>query len=64
MPEAETGSNGREGGHTLDGPIRVMFRWSSDDIDMFMEAAVGFIGKLAGEAVHKPVIRTFPTQKP
>lgn len=41
-----------------------MFRRSSDDVNMFMEAVVGFIGKITDDTVHKTVIRTFPNQKP
>ncbi|KAK3539731.1 hypothetical protein QTP70_012878 [Hemibagrus guttatus] len=41
-----------------------MFRRSSDDINMFMEVVVGFIGKLADDTVQKTTIRMFPNQKP
>lgn len=41
-----------------------MFRRSSDDINMFMEATVGFMGKLADETVERTIIRTFTIQKP
>ncbi|KAI5090955.1 hypothetical protein C0J45_19816 [Silurus meridionalis] len=41
-----------------------MFRRSSDDVKMFTEAVVGFIGKLADNTVQKNPIRTFPNQKP
>ncbi|KAK3506239.1 hypothetical protein QTP70_017788 [Hemibagrus guttatus] len=41
-----------------------MFRHSSDDINMFIEAVVGFIGKLADDTLQKTIIRTFPNQKP
>lgn len=41
-----------------------MFRHSSNDINMFPEAVVGFIGKLADDTVHKTIIRTFSNQKP
>ncbi|KAI5093844.1 epidermal growth factor receptor kinase substrate 8-like protein 3 [Silurus meridionalis] len=41
-----------------------MFRRSSDDVNMFTEAVVGFIGKLADDTVQKNTIRTFPNQKP
>ncbi|KAK3547213.1 hypothetical protein QTP86_017580, partial [Hemibagrus guttatus] len=40
-----------------------MFQHSSDDINMFMEAVVGFIGKLADDTVQKTIIRMFPNQK-
>lgn len=42
-----------------------MFRNSSDDdVSVFTEAVVGFIGKLAEDTVEKKTIRTFPNQKP
>ncbi|XP_058236261.1 hemicentin-1-like [Hemibagrus wyckioides] len=41
-----------------------MFQRSSDDVNMFTVAVVGFIEKLTGDAVHKTIIRTFPNQKP
>ncbi|KAK3519756.1 hypothetical protein QTP70_003911 [Hemibagrus guttatus] len=41
-----------------------MFCRSSDDINMFTEAVLGFIGKLADDTVQKTIIRTFPNQKP
>ncbi|KAI5616827.1 gastrula zinc finger protein XlCGF28.1-like [Silurus asotus] len=41
-----------------------MFRRSSDDVNMFTEAVVGFIGKLTDDMVQKTTIRTFPNQKP
>ncbi|KAI5629002.1 gastrula zinc finger protein XlCGF28.1-like [Silurus asotus] len=41
-----------------------MFRRSSDDVNMFTEAVVGFIGKLTDDTVQKTTIRTFPNQKP
>uniref|UniRef100_A0A3P9JDD6 Reverse transcriptase domain-containing protein n=1 Tax=Oryzias latipes TaxID=8090 RepID=A0A3P9JDD6_ORYLA len=41
-----------------------MFRNSSDDINVFTEAVVGFVGKLADDTVQKTKIRTFPNQKP
>ncbi|KAI5085915.1 hypothetical protein C0J45_23089, partial [Silurus meridionalis] len=37
---------------------------SSDDINMFTEAVVGFIRKLADDTVQNNTIRTFPNQKP
>ncbi|KAK3550800.1 hypothetical protein QTP70_005722 [Hemibagrus guttatus] len=40
-----------------------MFRCSSDDVNVFTEAVVGFIGKLANDTVQKTIIRTFPNQK-
>lgn len=40
-----------------------MLKHSSDDINEFMEGVVGFIWKLMDDAVHKPIIRTFPNQK-
>ncbi|KAK3526575.1 hypothetical protein QTP70_030713 [Hemibagrus guttatus] len=40
------------------------FSHSSDDINVFTEAVVGFIGKLADDTVQKTIIRTFPNQKP
>ncbi|KAK2841216.1 hypothetical protein Q7C36_012795 [Tachysurus vachellii] len=41
-----------------------MFRRSSDDVNMFTEAVVGFIGKLTDNTVQKTTIRMFPNQKP
>ncbi|KAI5609680.1 gastrula zinc finger protein XlCGF28.1-like [Silurus asotus] len=41
-----------------------MIRRSSDDVNMFTEAVVGFIGKLTDDTVQKNTIRTFPNQKP
>ncbi|KAK3565359.1 hypothetical protein QTP86_007116 [Hemibagrus guttatus] len=41
-----------------------MFRRISDDINVFIEAVMGFIGKLADVTVQKTIIRTFPNQKP
>ncbi|KAL0150804.1 hypothetical protein M9458_053886 [Cirrhinus mrigala] len=41
-----------------------MFRNSSNDINVFTEAVVGFIGKLADDTALKTTIRTFPNQKP
>ncbi|RXN37493.1 hypothetical protein ROHU_002010 [Labeo rohita] len=41
-----------------------MFRNSSDDVNVFTEAVVGFIGKLADDTALKTTIRTFPNQKP
>ncbi|KAK3567739.1 hypothetical protein QTP86_024061 [Hemibagrus guttatus] len=41
-----------------------MFWHSSEDINVFTEAVVGFIGKLADDTVQKTIIRTFPNQKP
>ncbi|KAK3539727.1 hypothetical protein QTP70_012874, partial [Hemibagrus guttatus] len=41
-----------------------MFRHSSDDVNMFIEAVVGFIGRLVDDTVHKTIIRTFQNQKP
>ncbi|GAA6088506.1 uncharacterized protein LOC120437404 [Tachysurus ichikawai] len=41
-----------------------MFKCSSDDVNMFMEVVVGFVGKLADDTVQKTTIRTFPKQKP
>ncbi|RXN08511.1 leucine-rich repeat-containing 24-like protein [Labeo rohita] len=41
-----------------------MFRNSSDDVNVFTEAVVGFIGKLADDTAQKMTIRTFPNQKP
>ncbi|KAI5607308.1 hypothetical protein C0J50_7060 [Silurus asotus] len=41
-----------------------MFRRSSDDVNMFTEAVVGFIGKLTDDTLQKNTIRTFPNQKP
>ncbi|KAK3508912.1 hypothetical protein QTP70_013723 [Hemibagrus guttatus] len=41
-----------------------MFRCSSDDINVFTEAVVGIIWKLADDTVQKTIIRTFPNQKP
>ncbi|KAI5619032.1 hypothetical protein C0J50_21063, partial [Silurus asotus] len=41
-----------------------MFRRSSDDVNMFTEAVVGFIGKLMDDMVQKNTIRKFPSQKP
>lgn len=41
-----------------------MFRPSSDNINEFTEAVVGFIGKLEDDTVQKTIIRTFPNQKP
>ncbi|KAK3534809.1 hypothetical protein QTP86_026082 [Hemibagrus guttatus] len=41
-----------------------MFWRSSDDINVFTEAVVGFIGNLADDTVQKTIIRTFPNQKP
>lgn len=37
---------------------------SSDDINMLMEAVVGFIGKLVDNTVHKTIMRMFLNQKP
>ncbi|KAK3530808.1 hypothetical protein QTP70_002838 [Hemibagrus guttatus] len=48
---------------TLDEADLDMFIRSSDDVNVFMEAVVGFIWKLADDIVHKTVIRTFPNQK-
>lgn len=39
-----------------------MFQRSSDDINVFMEAVVGFIGKLMDDTVQKKTVRTFPNQ--
>ncbi|KAK3509535.1 hypothetical protein QTP70_001183 [Hemibagrus guttatus] len=41
-----------------------MFRRSSDDINVFTGAVVGFIGELADDTVQKMIIRTLPNQKP
>ncbi|KAK2852938.1 hypothetical protein Q7C36_008139 [Tachysurus vachellii] len=41
-----------------------MFRLSADDVIMFTEVVVGFIGKLADDTVQKTTIRAFPNQKP
>ncbi|XP_027027375.1 uncharacterized protein LOC113659026 [Tachysurus fulvidraco] len=41
-----------------------MFRRSSDDVNMFTEAVVGFIEKLLDDTLQKTTIRTFPNQKP
>ncbi|KAI2646120.1 hypothetical protein H4Q32_023831 [Labeo rohita] len=41
-----------------------MFRLSSDDINVFTEVVVGFIGKLTDDTIQKMTIRTFPNQKP
>lgn len=41
-----------------------MFWRSSDDINMFTEAVVGFIGKLADDTAERTIIRMFPNQKP
>ncbi|KAI5106658.1 gastrula zinc finger protein XlCGF28.1-like [Silurus meridionalis] len=41
-----------------------MFWRSSDDVNMFTEAVVGFIRKLADDTVQKNTIRTFPNQNP
>lgn len=41
-----------------------MFWCSSDDINVFMEAAVGFIRKLTVDTVQKKTVKTFPNQKP
>ncbi|KAK2817762.1 hypothetical protein Q7C36_021695 [Tachysurus vachellii] len=49
---------------TLDDADWDMFRRSSDDVKMFTEAIVGFIGKLVDDTVQKTTIRTFPNQKP
>ncbi|KAK3545527.1 hypothetical protein QTP70_008036 [Hemibagrus guttatus] len=48
----------------LDDTDRDMFRRSSDDINVFTEAVVGFISKLADDTVQKMIIRTFPNHKP
>ncbi|XP_060799566.1 E3 ubiquitin/ISG15 ligase TRIM25-like [Neoarius graeffei] len=37
---------------------------SGDDINVFTEAVVGFIGKLAEDCAPKSIVRTFPNQKP
>lgn len=43
----------------------IRFQDSSDnDIRLFTEAAVGFIGKLVDDTVSKIMIRMFPSQKP
>ncbi|KAK3505997.1 hypothetical protein QTP70_003344, partial [Hemibagrus guttatus] len=49
---------------TLDDADWDMFWCSSDDINVFTEAVVGFIGKLADDNVKKTIIRTFPNKKP
>lgn len=42
-----------------------LFRHSSgDDIKMFTEVVVGFIGKLVEDCAPKSKVRTFPNQKP
>ncbi|KAK3526235.1 hypothetical protein QTP70_018513, partial [Hemibagrus guttatus] len=41
-----------------------MLQCSFDDINMFTEAVVGLIGKLADDTMQKTTIRTFPNQKP
>ncbi|KAI5613979.1 gastrula zinc finger protein XlCGF28.1-like [Silurus asotus] len=41
-----------------------MYRRSSDDVNVFTEAVVGFIKKLTDDTVQKNTFRTFPNQKP
>lgn len=50
---------------TLETTDWIMFQDSSgNDIRLFTEAAVGFIGKLVDETVSKIMIRMFPNQTP
>ncbi|KAK3521018.1 hypothetical protein QTP86_001681 [Hemibagrus guttatus] len=48
----------------LENPHCKLETLSSDDTNVFKEAVVGFIGKLADDTVQKTIIRTFPNQKP
>ncbi|KAK1803718.1 hypothetical protein P4O66_021122 [Electrophorus voltai] len=41
-----------------------MFRRSTDDVSEFMEAVVGFIGKLVDDMIPRTTIKKFPNQKP
>ncbi|KAK1795647.1 hypothetical protein P4O66_001139 [Electrophorus voltai] len=41
-----------------------MFRHSTDDVNEFMEAVVGFIGKLVDDMISRTTIKKFPNQKP
>ncbi|KAK1797593.1 hypothetical protein P4O66_000783 [Electrophorus voltai] len=41
-----------------------MFRRSTDDVSKFMEAVVGFIGKLVDDTIPRITIKKFPNQKP
>ncbi|KAK1802009.1 hypothetical protein P4O66_022242, partial [Electrophorus voltai] len=41
-----------------------MFRRSTDDVNEFTEAVVGFIGKLTDDTIPRITIKKFPDQKP